>query len=411
MATYYSLEYNEDGTSSIVENKDQSTRAITERDFNIGSYTGNQIVEPKEEITQPVDFIGEINDGPVGGSDDMNAYERFIDRSNLDTNPNRGGTEDSVFKKFIDALILAGTGVSTAQIQKVMDTIGSIFPKDSPEVKAIKEFYSNPENLKYFNPNSKDYIPGMENYNIIYGGFPGFKDPETGLQDAFQGRMDTIENTLRSKYGLSNTQIQQIKNGTYTGTIPINPATNLPTDLIYRYMNLAKVQSAEFDYMKDFWDEKDKGKKTGTDTTIMGDTSVDAQENQPDAGGFDPGQGFVDQDGQGEFGGVATTGNVDQSDGAVELGTMDTVAENTVPNEIIQKESVDQGAVELGTMDTSPKGPQPSSSNPIAQNRGKIHQEPKKEKQENRGGNNKGDAGGVQLSSGMTTGQHAAFRR
>ena len=73
MATYYSLEYNEDGTSSIVENKDQSTRAITERDFNIGSYTGNQIVEPKEEITQPVDFIGEINDGPVGGSDDMNA--------------------------------------------------------------------------------------------------------------------------------------------------------------------------------------------------------------------------------------------------------------------------------------------------------------------------------------------------
>ena len=52
----------------------------------------------------------------------------------------------------------------------------------------------------------------------------------------------------------------------------------------------------------------------------------------------------------------------------------------------------------------------PASSNPIAQNRGKIHQEPKKEKQENRGGNNKGDAGGAQLSSGMTTGQHAAFR-
>ena len=233
----------------------------------------------------------------------------------------------------------------------------------------------------------------MENYNIIYGGFPGFKDPSTGLQDAFQDRMDTIEKTLRGKYGMSDTQIRQIKNGTYTGPIPINKATGLPTDLIYRYMNLAKVQSAEFDYMKDFWDKKDKDKKTGVDTRMwhpfyqMGDTSVDAEENQPDAGGFDPGQGFVDQDGKGEFGGVATTGNVDQSDGAVELGTMDTIVENRVPNEIIQRESIDQGAVELGEMDTSPKGPQPGSSNPIALNRGKIHQEPKKEKQENRGGN------------------------
>jgi len=64
-------------------------------------------------------------------------------------------------------------------------------------------------------PSSPDYIPGMENYNTVSGGglnmlTGGRLGDETtyGLQDAYQKRIDTIENTLAKKYS----------DGDYSGT-------------------------------------------------------------------------------------------------------------------------------------------------------------------------------------------------
>ena len=48
MSIYFALEYDENGVSRIVQKKDTSTRAITQRDFNLGTYVGNQITSPED---------------------------------------------------------------------------------------------------------------------------------------------------------------------------------------------------------------------------------------------------------------------------------------------------------------------------------------------------------------------------
>ena len=313
MSIYFTLEYDENGVSRIVENKDTSTRAINKRDFKFGTYTGNQITSP-EDPNQPGegnntgDFISQMGTGTMGGGGDMTDFERFIDRSGLTRYLNEGkGPKDT---KFINAAMAAmGIPFTAEGFTRFLDGIAKFLPEDSPEVKAIKKFYSTrgPEGgLDYMNPNSPNYIPGMENYNIVYGGFPGIKDPTTGLQEAFQDRMDTIQNTLMSdsymrKYGakaLDAEDIQAIIDGTYIG--PETPLTK-------RYKNLYDVSSAEGKAMEEFFNKKDKDDNKidvtapGAGTVITPDTKDDPA---PGPSGFDPGQGFVDQDGQGEFGGA-----------------------------------------------------------------------------------------------------------
>ena len=313
MSIYFALEYDENGVSRIVQKKDTSTRAINKRDFKFGTYTGNQITSP-EDPNQPGegnntgDFISQMGTGTMGGGGDMTDFERFIDRSGLTRYLNEGkGPKDT---KFINAAFAAmGIPFTAEGFTRFLDGITKFLPKDSPEVKAIKKFYSTrgPEGgLDYMDPSSPNYIPGMENYNIVYGGFPGIKDADTGLEDAFKDRMDTIQNTLMSdsymrKYGataLDAEDIQAIIDGTYTG--PITPLTK-------RYKNLYDVSSAEGKAMKEFFNKKDKDDNEidvtapGAGTVITPDTKDDPAPSPP---GFDPGQGFVDQDGQGEFGGA-----------------------------------------------------------------------------------------------------------
>jgi len=300
MSIYYTLHYNENGTTELVENTDNSTRAITNRDFQIGTYQGTTTTpETNLPDSDGDDFLDQITDGPMGGND-MTSYERFIDRSGLQSymeGPQQ--KEDSVFKKLIDAALLAGIGIDAKGLEKIANMLKGVLPGDSPEIKAIREFYADRDNLKYFDPKSDFYIPGMENYNIIYGGLPGISEPGTGLEAAFKGRMDTIANTLGSasymaKYwdkslgpvrGLTAEEIQSIIDGTYKG--PETPLTK-------RYKNLADVSSAEIGAMQEF---KDKDIK-GTDTPIdfknidMGDEFLKDHsplpQNIPADKGFDP---------------------------------------------------------------------------------------------------------------------------
>ena len=211
MSIYFALEYDENGVSRIVEKKDTSTRAITQRDFNLGTYVGNQITSP-EDPNQPDegdttgDFINQMGTGTMGGNE-MTDFERFIDRGNLTAFMDKGGKDT----KFINAIFAAlGIPVTAEGLTKFFDNISKFLPKESPEVKTIRKFYAT-EGLKYMNPNSPDYIPGMENYNIVYGGFPGIKDPSIGLQDALTRRSDNIIDTLKSKYGFNDIEIKQIQ--------------------------------------------------------------------------------------------------------------------------------------------------------------------------------------------------------
>jgi hypothetical protein len=251
MATYFALEYDANGVSRIVEKKDISTRAITQRDFNFGSYVGNQITSP-EDPNQPGDgnntddFISQMGTGTMGNNDEMDSFQRFIDRSNLRGFMNEGkGPKDT---KFINAVFAAlGVPVTAEGLTKFFDNIQKFLPKESPEVKRIRKFYAT-EGLKYMNPNSPDYIPGLENYNIVYG---DPRDPDSGLQNVITKRMSTIANTLSnasymSKYGLdrglTSREIQAIIDGTYAG--PETPLTK-------RYKNLNDVASLEFNFKYD----------------------------------------------------------------------------------------------------------------------------------------------------------------
>ena len=309
MSIYFALEYDENGVSRIVQKKDTSTRAINKRDFNFGSYVGNQITSP-EDPNQPGegdntgDFISQMGTGTMGGNE-MTDYERFIDRSNLTAFMNEGkGPKDT---KFVNAFFAAlGIPVTAEGLTKFFDNISKFLPKESPEVKRIRKFYAT-EGLKYMNPNSPDYIPGMENYNIVYGGFPGIKDPSIGLQDALTRRSDNIIDTLKSKYGFNDIEIKQIQMGTYNGTKGYNEIMGKQTNLIDLLTNITQFKKIEKDYIDNIPTDEVAG--TGgvdqIDVTAPGAGTVitpDTDEEAGRPGNFDPGGGFVDQGGYGEFG-------------------------------------------------------------------------------------------------------------
>ena len=310
MSIYFALEYDENGVSRIVQKKDTSTRAITQRDFNFGTYVGNQITSP-EDPNQPDegdntgDFISQMGTGTMGGNE-MTSFERFIDRSNLTAFMNEGkGPKDT---KFVNAFFAAlGIPVTAEGLTKFFDNIQKFLPKESPEATAIRKFYAT-EGLRYMNPNSPDYISGMENYNIVYGGFPGIKDPSIGLQDALTRRSDNIIDTLKSKYGFNDIEIKQIQMGTYNGTKGYNEIMGKQTNLIDLLTNITQFKKIEKDYIDNIPTDEVAGTGAvdqiditapGAGTVITPDTDDDPAPGPAD---FDPGFGFVDQGGYGEFG-------------------------------------------------------------------------------------------------------------
>ena len=279
MATYFALEYDANGVSRIVEKKDTSTRAITQRDFNLGSYVGNQITSP-EDPNQPVednttdDFISQMGSGTMANTDGEDSFSRFIDRSNLRGFMDTGGKNT----EFINAIFrAAGIPVTAEGITKFFDSIARMLPQESAEIKRIRKFYATrgaEGGLRFMDPSSPDYIPGLENYNIVYG---DPRNPESGLQNVITKRMSTIANTLSnasymSKYGLdrglTSREIQAIIDGTYAG--PETPLTK-------RYKNLNDVAMLEFNFKYDD-DKKDDDKLIDTKDKIDFeniDTSID----------------------------------------------------------------------------------------------------------------------------------------
>ena len=282
MSIYFALEYDENGVSKIVQKKDTSTRAINQRDFKFGPYKGSPITSPEDpdEGNNTGDFIDQMGTGTMGGNE-TDSFQRFIDRSGLNINQDKGVKDNTFINLLFKGL---GIPVTAEGISEFMNNISKYLPETSPEIRRIRKFYSTsgPEGgLDFMNPSSPNYIPGMENYNIISGGL--FKEPSVGLQDAFKERMNTISNTLSSasymsKYGLdrglTSEEIQSILDGTYVGPV---------TTLTKRYKNLGDVSTLEFNFKLE--DEVDPGMatdtiSTGTETVI--DPNVDEEEGRPD---------------------------------------------------------------------------------------------------------------------------------
>ena len=127
----------------------------------------------------------------------------------------------------------------------------SALPEPDPRQRKLNEFYSTGEGAKYMDPNSPNYIPGMEDYHTVSGGFLNtitggkYGTPTNyGLQGSYQKRIDTVENTLQDKYGLTDKDIADIKAGTFDPE-----KMNVQTDLVQRLVDLGDAKKAEADML------------------------------------------------------------------------------------------------------------------------------------------------------------------
>jgi len=162
-------------------------------------------------------------------------------------------TVDVFGKKLNVGKTLAGLAINKiagGPVSLVFDIAKEFIPEQDPRVKKLDDFYSTGEGSKYMDPNSANYIPGMDQYNTVSGGLLNtitqgkYGTPTNyGLQGAYQKRIDTIEKTLADKYNMTDADIADIKAGTYTNE------EDIETDLIQRLVDLQNAKKEEADML------------------------------------------------------------------------------------------------------------------------------------------------------------------
>ena len=241
MAVQFSLSYDANGDPILVENTDTGTRKVITSSPVVSEYKsrfdmGNEsITDPKED--QPKDespIYNYINEMEKGADNDLNLS--FIEKQNLERyTPEAIQAKETPLAK-MQSLINKGLKYALpAKLQlgiSILKMIENVLPEERPEIKAIKQFYADPETAKLV-----ESIPGMSNYNLVYGGFPGIKEASYGLANAAAKRQAVIDKTLANKYGLTPEEIAQTKLGTYKGPVS--------SDLIDRNKKLQDLQDKE----------------------------------------------------------------------------------------------------------------------------------------------------------------------
>ena len=142
-----------------------------------------------------------------------------------------------------------------APITLAVDVLKAVLPEQDPRQTVLDEFYTTGEGAQYLDPSSENYIPGMENYNIVSGsdtlnkltGGKLIDETTYGLQEAYQDRIDTIEDTLADKYNMTAAEIADVKAGSYTGDVD--------SDLLNRLNLLEDAKKQEFIMLDEFTDE------------------------------------------------------------------------------------------------------------------------------------------------------------
>ena len=202
MAVQFSLSYDANGDPVLVENTVTGTRKVVSTASVVSPYksrfetaTSSDPITDAEE-NQPdsnqsaiYDYIKEMEDS---AADDMNLS--FIEKQNLqaytpeaiDASKKEPTNTQKVMSTILKALVPYGNAASAA-----VKALGAILPEESEEIKAIKQYYADPEQAALV-----ESIPGMSNYNLVYG---NPFDPSYGLANAAQKRIDRINKTLEKK--------------------------------------------------------------------------------------------------------------------------------------------------------------------------------------------------------------------
>ena len=136
-----------------------------------------------------MDYIMEME---KGADNDLNLS--FIEKQNLErytpeaieASKKEPTTTQKVMGTILKALVPYGNAASAA-----VKALSAILPEESEEIKAIKQFYADPQQQALV-----ESIPGMSDYNLVYG---NPFDPSYGLANAAQKRIDRINKTLMKK--------------------------------------------------------------------------------------------------------------------------------------------------------------------------------------------------------------------
>ena len=198
MAVQFSLSYDANGDPVLVENTVTGTRKVVS--------TSPVVSEYKSRFETPNDGSGDTPDTPDTPEEGNDIY-RYINEmeNNADNDMNLSFVDKQNLQSYTPEAMEA-KGKKKTRTQSVMETIAlamipygnaakgvvkalsKILPQESEEIRAIKQFYADPEMSTLV-----ESIPGMSNYNLVYG---NPFDPSYGLAGAAQGRIDTIDESL-----------------------------------------------------------------------------------------------------------------------------------------------------------------------------------------------------------------------
>ena len=199
MAIQFSLSYNANGDPVLVENTVTGTRTVINQPLVVSEYkprfTSNQVdqIDTDTETdtdNQRSDIYKYINEMENNADNDQNLS--FVQKQNLEAYTpeavearKKPKTPGQKIIETVMKAVIPYAGAASAAVK----ALGAILPEESEEIKAIKEFYADPEQQKLV-----ESIPGMSNYNLVYG---NPFDPSYGLANAATKRISTIDKTLQ----------------------------------------------------------------------------------------------------------------------------------------------------------------------------------------------------------------------
>jgi hypothetical protein len=184
-------------------------------------------------------------------------------------------TVDIFGKKLNVGKTLASLAVNKlvgAPVSLVFDVAKEFLPERDPRQNALDEFYD----IK----NGTIQSGIMKGYNPVSGGFPGISEPNYGLQETYDKRIDNTRNTLQEKYGLTNEELDSIEAGNITDAIKqkaisdeMSKAYGKPTtsNLVANLAELSDLKARE----KNVIDAATTGAPQEDIGAISGDTGAD----------------------------------------------------------------------------------------------------------------------------------------
>jgi len=198
VAIQFSLSYNANGDPVLVENTVTGTRTVINQPLVVSEYkprfTSNQVdqIDTDTETdtdNQRSDIYKYINEMENNADNDQNLS--FVQKQNLEAYTPEAveakAKELTNTQKFAKTVLNFLTPLG--QVETFAKVLNKILPQESEEIKAIKQFYADPEQAALV-----ESIPGMSNYNLVYG---NPFDPSYGLANAATKRISTIDKTLQ----------------------------------------------------------------------------------------------------------------------------------------------------------------------------------------------------------------------